>query len=103
MFLISAYIPAAPAEDAAEAAAEELAALDEVGTQVAEEEGPAATAHQNLDTGTVDLDIDLSVLDLPRPPALVTKLLGSNWQVRDGPHPNSYDAPWHQLCGCGMC
>ena len=50
---------------------------------VEEEEPPAATAHQNSDTGVVDLDIDVSVLGQPRPSALVTKLLGANWQVRD--------------------
>ena len=73
-------------QEAAERAAEELAALD---TGVADDEpvlddddGPAATVHQNSDTGAVELDIDISVLDRPRPPAIVTRLLGNNWRVR---------------------
>ena len=50
-----------------------------------DEDGPAATVHQNTDTGAVELDIDISVLDRPRPPAIVTKLLGTNWRVRHPP------------------
>lgn len=55
---------------------------EELEAVVEEEEAPAATVHQNTDTGVVDLDIDVSVLGQPRPPPLVTKLLGANWQVR---------------------
>lgn len=61
-----------------DAAAEEFAVLNAHKA----EDGPAATAHQNLDTGVVDLDIDVSVLGMSRPPPLVIKLLGANWQVR---------------------
>ena len=59
---------------------------EELEAVVEEEEAPAATVHQNTDTGVVDLDIDVSVLGQPRPPPLVTKLLGANWQVRLGRH-----------------
>ena len=76
-------------KEAADRAAAELAALDTTGADDEgdavvddEEDGPAATVHQNTDTGAVELDIDISVLDRPRPPAIVTKLLGTNWRVR---------------------
>ena len=79
-------------QEVADRAAEALAALD-TGAVDAEEalldddddDGPAATVHQNSDTGAVELDIDISVLDRPRPPAIVTRLLGSNWLVRAWP------------------
>ena len=36
---------------------------------------------QDEETGLVALDIDLSVLSLPRAPPLVAKLLGSDWRA----------------------
>ncbi len=82
-------------QEVAERAAEELAALDTGAAADAEDapvdddddddDGPAATVHRNSDTGAVELDIDISVLDRPRPPAIVTRLLGSNWLVRARP------------------
>ena len=78
-------------QDVAALAAEELAALGTAGADggdapldddVDDDDAPAATVHQNSDTGAVELDIDISVLDRPRPPAIVTKLLGNNWRVR---------------------
>ena len=38
-------------------------------------------ALQDEETGLVALDIDLSVLSLPRAPPLVAKLLGSDWRA----------------------
>jgi len=79
-------------QEVAERAAEELAALDtgaadpeEAPLDDDDDDGPAATVHQNSDTGAVELDIDISVLDRPRPPPIVTRLLGSNWLVRAWP------------------
>ena len=81
-------------QDVAALAAEELAALGTAGADggdapldddVDDDDAPAATVHQNSDTGAVELDIDISVLDRPRPPAIVTRLLGSNWLVRAWP------------------
>ena len=73
---------AAPEASFEDAAAEEFSGLK--ASQAAEGLGigPAAAAHQNLDTGVVDLDIDVSVLGQPRAAPLVVKLLGANWQVR---------------------
>lgn len=84
--LISLWGCAAQEATFEDAAAEEFAVLNAHKA----DDGPAATAYQNLDTGVVDLDIDVSVLGLSRPPPLVVKLLGANWQVcssRWGPGP----------------
>ncbi len=36
---------------------------------------------QDDETGLVELDIDLSVLSMPRPPPLAAKLLGPDWRA----------------------
>lgn len=46
-----------------------------------EPDTPAARAHKDEETGLVALDIDLSVLSLPRAPPLAARLLGPDWRA----------------------